>query len=143
MAKEKNRLVVGSAEWADSIPEWLLEEVRAERLILGMCSIRKELAPEDAVGEAETAVYLMTASFRQPLSSEHTNIYVYLTAKLMKRKNGEDKPLDPMLEEALTRGLTDGEKDELRDLKRMIYDKRGGEIDSPILNMLKAMKKAA
>ena len=35
----KNRLVVGDMSWADVIPEWLLDEIKAERLIYGLAGI--------------------------------------------------------------------------------------------------------
>ena len=137
MKKQKqNRLVVGSLAWADTIPEWLLNEVKAERMLLGLGSI---INPEiEKVGDAETIVYLMTASLRQPLSREHTEIYVYLTAKLMKKRDKE--VTEEIMNKKLEQGLTDYETQELKKLKQMLYEKRGGDIDNPLLNMLRSFK---
>ncbi|HOO49954.1 MAG TPA: hypothetical protein PLK94_01550 [Alphaproteobacteria bacterium] len=136
MKKDKNRLVVGSRAWADTIPEWLLEEIKAERLMLGMASI---INPEaEKVGDAEVCAYLMTASLEAPLGSDYTSIYVYLTAKLMERQ-GKDIP--DFAAEQLKRGLSSYEEMELRDLRYTIYQKRGGDIDTPILNVLRELKK--
>ena len=135
MKKEKNRLVVGSRAWADSLPEWLLDEIRAERLIYGMGSLINPDCPK--IGDAEVCAYLFTAGLVQPLDSEQANIYIYLTAKLIDRK-GRD--LDPDFKEALERGLNSDEERELEQLKSMIYSKRGGEIDAPMLNMMRAFK---
>lgn len=51
------------------------------------------------------------------------------------------KEIPDFMKEALEKGLTDYEKRELESLRSMIYDKRGGEIEHPVLNMLRGMKK--
>lgn len=134
MPKQKeNRLVVGDATWADIIPEWLLNEVKAERMIYGLTSLMNGGRPK--VGDAEVAVYLMTGSLRQPLSSEHTNIYMYLTTRLFK-KRGKEVP------EGIRKDkLTEWEQHEFEELKDMIYQKRGGEIHHPVLDALRGLKK--
>ena len=35
----RNKLVVANRGWAETIPEWLLDEVRAERLVYGLADI--------------------------------------------------------------------------------------------------------
>lgn len=133
---KKNRIIVGSRDSLDIIPSWLLEEVKAERLIYGMGSL---INPEcQKVGDAEVCVYLMTASLNAPMSHNYSNIYIYLSVNLMKRK-GMEIPSD--FKEHLERGLSIDEERELDELRSMIYHKRGGEIDTPILNMLRAFKK--
>ena len=136
MAKEKeNRLVVGDAAWADTIPEWLLEEVKAERMIYGLACLMDGARAK--VGDAEVTVYLMTASHRGSLSSEHTNIYMYLVTQLFK-KDGKEVPEDIRKEK-----LTEWEEHELQELRDMIYDKRGGEIHHPVLDAMRVLKKEA
>src|SRR5664280_3150347 len=87
--KNKNRLVVADAGWAQDLPEWLLEEIRIERLTLAMAALTHEMADHEKVGDAEMVAYLMTASLRAPLIREDAEIYIYLTAKLMQRKGKE------------------------------------------------------
>jgi hypothetical protein len=132
----KNRLVVGDASWADMIPDWLLEEIKSERLIFGLAGIANPEAPK--VGDAEVAAYLMTASMRAPMPGEYVEVYVYLTARLMKRQG---KELPDFMAEKLERGLTQYEERTLEDLKSDIYRKRGGEIDTPLLNVMRTFKK--
>ncbi len=132
----KNRLVVGDASWADIIPEWLLEEIKHERIIHGLAGIARSDAPK--VGDAEIAAYLMTASMRGPIPSEYVEIYVFLTARLI-QKRGQKLP--DFMTEKLERGLTQYEEHTLNDLKSDIYRKRGGEIDTPLLNVMRAFKK--
>lgn len=134
MAKQKeNRLVVGDRTWVGAIPEWLLDEVKAERMVYGLASMMNGGRPQ--VGDAEVAVYLMTASMRQRLSSEHTNIYMYLLTRLFAKKE-KGVPEDIRREE-----LTDWEEHEFRELKDMIYHTRGGEISHPLFDALKQLKK--
>ena len=132
----KNRLVVGDASWADIIPDWLLEEIKHERIIYGLAGIANPEAPK--VGDAEVAAYLMTASMRAPMPGEYVEVYIYLTARLMKRQG---KELPDFMAEKLERGLTQYEEYTLKDLKSDIYRKRGGEIDTPLLNVMRAFKK--
>ena len=137
MKKEKkNRFIVGDIGWASSIPPWLLEEIKEERMVYGLASIMKPDFPK--VGIAELVAFLMTSALRAPLDSEHAEIYIYLTAKLMKKRG---KKLEDFMEKKLTNGLTDQEARYLRELESMIYDKRGGEINHPVLNMLRGMNK--
>jgi len=132
----KNRLVVGDASWADMIPDWLLEEIKHERIIYGLAEIANPDAPK--VGDAEIAAYLMTASMRGPMPSEYVEIYVFLTASLLKRRG---QKLEGFMAEKLERGLTQYEEYTLNDLRSDIYRKRGGEIDTPLLNVMREFKK--
>jgi len=130
---KENRLVVGSASWADTIPEWLLEEVKAERMINGLISLMK--GGEHKVGDAEVCVYLLTASLASPMSSEFTQIYLYTATKLM-TKRGMQVPEDVRVNE-----LSEYETQELNDLKRRIYTSRGGDISHPLFEALKHLKR--
>ena len=133
----KNRLVVGDASWADTIPKWILDEVAAERMFLGMASILNSEA--EKVGDAEVVAYLMPATMRAPMDRDYANIYLYLTGKLILAK-GRDLPQD--LREHVDRGLSRDEERCLRELRADIYRARGGEIDNPLLNAMRDLRKA-
>lgn len=134
----ENRLVVGDAGWAESLPDWLLEAIKMERLALGLVDLTCEDAPK--VGDAEICAYLYTASLHAPMSAALSQVYFYVGAKMM-RKLKPDAELSPMMVEALERGLTDYEERELRELRETIYRKRGGEISHPILDAMRTLKK--
>lgn len=139
MKPKQNRLVVGDASWADMIPKWLLDEIGNERMLMGLVGIMKsDLAPSDRVGDAEMCAYLMTASMRAPMPYQYTEIYVWLTARVMERTG---KELPDFLEAKLKRGLTQDEERELRELRSQIYRSRGGEISHPLLDVLREMKR--
>ena len=129
-----NRLVVADAGWAETIPDWLLEEVRTERMIMGLAGIMKP-EMEGEVGDAEVCVYLYTASLRAPMSQAHTEIYLNLASKLMERR-GIAVPDD-------IRGhdLRPAEVDELRELRRELWRARGGRISSPLLDAMRDLSK--
>ena len=90
------------------------------------------------VGFAEIAAYLMTASMRGPLNSEHTNIYVYCCARVFERKG---KKLTEDMQEVLKLGLTKGEEYYYNELVDNIYRARGGEIKNPLIEVMKTLKK--
>jgi len=139
MKKQNNPtpLVVGDLSWADTIPDWLLNEIKAERMAYGLAKIMDKDVPK--VGNAEVCAYLMTSSLRAPLRYEYTEIYIYLTAKVMQKR---DTQLEPLFKEKLDKGLTDWEQRELDELKSDIYSKRGGEVNHPLLNIMRDFKKA-
>ena len=138
MKTKENRLVVGSMVWSDTIPDWLLKEVEAERMIYGLAGIiGKGPEAEGEVGDAEVCVYLYTASLAAPMDSEMTKIYLYLTTKFMQKRK-TTVPKDIRVEE-----LTRYEQSELSRLKRQLYSKRGGEINHPLFSMMKQLKKEA
>ncbi len=131
---KENKLVVGSKTWADVIPEWLLEEIQYERVTLGLINL---INPDSQkVGDAEVIAYLMTASLLTPLPSELTEIYTFLTAKMMSKKG---KNMDQFLQDKLERGLSEYERTELERLRNTIYKQRGGDISHPLLDVLREM----
>jgi hypothetical protein len=138
--KNKNRLVVADAGWAQDLPEWLLEEIRIERLTLAMAALTHEMSDHEKVGDAEMVAYLMTASLRAPLIREDAEIYIYLSAKLMQRKG---KELENFMRAKLEQGLSDDENRQLTHLKTEIFRQRGGDIESPLLKVLRELKKSA
>lgn len=136
--QEKNRLVVADAGWAQDLPDWLLEEIAAERLVLGMTALTREMADHEKVGNAEMVAYFMTASLRAPLSHEEADIYVCLAAQVMQKKG---KELTDFMQTKLEQGLSEDENWKLTRMKTEIYRKRGGNIESPLLKILGEFKK--
>ena len=133
---KKNKLIVANLGWSETIPEWLLEEVRAERLILGLAGIYKDLEDWQKVGDTEVLIYLYTESLTQPLSKEHFNLYLYLFNKIMRRR-GIEIPEDLKFSRELDRY----EQHILRELKYMIYNRRGRDIEHPLLNAMRELKR--
>jgi len=134
-SKKENRLVVSSGGWADTLPNWLLDEIRHERIMLGIISTAATLTTIEKVGDAEVLAFLMTASLAAPPSRNHTEIYCYLATHLM-QKQGKTIPADIRKTE-----LSADQQRDLDKLKSMIYDKRGGDIHHPIFELLQTLRK--
>ena len=131
-----NRLVVADAGWAESIPDWLKQEVKKERLVSGFIDV---LDKEEEVGDAEVCVYLYTASLRQPLSSRLTNVQLHISGKLMKKRG---TILPPFLEKHASTELAEDEKRELQKLRQKLYRARGGKINHPVFDVLKQLNQS-
>ncbi len=132
---KENKLIVADAGWAETLPEWLLDEIKAERMTIGLARmIKPEIEP---VGDAEVLAYLYTASLRAPMTHELSQIYFYLSGKLVKRS--EEREMPDFIREKLKQGLTEDEERELADLRRMIFEKRGGEVSHPLFDALRAI----
>ena len=134
----ENKLVVADSGWGKSIPEWIKEAIRDERIVSGMINVMDK--KEEKVGDAEVLAYLMTLSLRKPLHHNTSQIYFYLGGKVMKKKNIEGLP--DFMEEKLKQGLNSDEERELDRLSRDIYKARGGEISHPLFDLLKQLKKS-
>lgn len=133
---KENRLIVGSAQWAETIPEWILDEIRTERMVLGLAGITN---PDiQKVGNAEVVAYLYTAGLAGPLHHDTAELYIYLVSKLSKAKG---KTLEDFMEEKLKNGLRPDEELELNHLTSMIFQKRGGNIRHPLLDSMRSLKK--
>lgn len=137
----ENRLVVAPGGWAETIPDWLKKEVEFERLTLGLAGNIAELRgqPIREVGDAEACLYLYTLSLSAPMGYHLGQAYIYLTAKLTKRRNPSTVP--DFAEKKLKAGLTPDEQRELTELKRELYRARGGEIHSPLLDAMRQLGK--
>ena len=134
--QKPNRLIVADSGWAETIPEWILKEIEAERMINGMVNIAgNNLEDWEMVGNAEVVAYLYTHSLRASMSSEFTKIYLYLTTKLMKDKKGVDIPSD-----INTKKLTEQEESVLKILRQDIARVRG-KINHPLFDILNELKK--
>jgi hypothetical protein len=102
--------------WGDSIPEWLKQAITLERLMMNIAALKGE---EITGTDAEACVYLMTVSLTQPMDSDWTQIYLYVSTQVARRHKKVDGPADIAID-----SLRD---DQLRDLKRLkdwLYQQR-------------------
>ena len=136
--KKNTPLIVADTAWAESLPEWLKNEISSERMLLGLLDqvSKKTLTPEEQIGDAEVVAYLMTASYVAPMDHEFANIYLFVTARLMKKVKGIDIPKEMKVDK-----LTSDEERKLKDLKLFIWNSRGGKFKNPVFDMLKSIKK--
>jgi len=129
MKNQKNTpIIVANTEW--TLPENLIKWVKEERMINGLIEMTTPLSPEESVGYAEVVAYLNPATSKSVLPSRVTKIYLYCVTQVMKRHK-IDVP-----EEIAVNELTDYETKELNDLKKWLYQSRGGKEKNPIINAL-------
>lgn len=136
----ENRLVVADRGWAETAPEWLLNEIKAERMVQGFCDVMGK--GEETVGDAEVCLYLYTANLKGPINRDLGEVYIYLSSKLVKRRKPKTK-LEPFMEEKLKQGLNPDEEREYLKLKRNLYRIRGGRVKSPLFDALRELNKKA
>ena len=134
---DKNRLVVANIGWAETIPDWLMNEVKSERMVEGLLGL-VDKGNDGMVGLAEVCVYLYTEALTQPLGYHRTQVYLWVTGKVIEKTKGE---VPDFVKEVLDKGLGPDEARELGELRRTLYRKRGGAIRSPLFDALKALKK--
>lgn len=133
-------LVVARGGWGDTVPEWLKLEIESERMLSGFAALRDEGKDNIAnkVGDAEVLAYLMTLAPSRKLTSEATNIYLYLARKVMKAC----EQLEEVPEDIRVKALTGDEERELSDLRWSIYKARGGDLNHPVIEALTKLKKS-
>jgi len=136
--KKNTPLIVADTAWAESLPEWLKNEISSERMLLGLLDqvSKKTLTPEEQIGDAEVVAYLMTASYVAPMDRDFANIYLFTTGRLMKKVKNIDMPQDIKVDK-----LTSDEERKLKDLKLFIWNSRGGKFKNPVFDMLESIKK--
>ena len=136
--KKNTPLIVADTAWAESLPEWLKNEISSERMLLGLLDqvSKKTLTPEEQIGDAEVVAYLMTASYVAPMDRDFANIYLFTTGRLMKKVKNIDMPQDIKVDK-----LTSDEERKLKDLKLFIWNSRGGKFKHPIIDILDSIKK--
>ena len=121
-------IVVANTEWP--LPDNLIQDVKVERMITSLLELGGvDLDYKDLVGDAEVVAYLMPATNRAPLRSQETEIYCYCVKRVMKKK-GVDFPEGKD-------ALDDYQMNRLNELKKFIFESRGGKERNQVINALK------
>ena len=130
--KEKSNtpIVVANTQW--DLPETLVKDVKAERMINSLIDIASggKLDYKDLVGDAEVVAYLNPATSAYPLRSDISEIYLYCFTRMMKKK-GVEVPKECEVNE-----LSGYQMERLDQFKKWIFNSRGGKESNPIINAL-------
>ena len=109
-------IIVWPSPWQDTLPEWIKPAITMERLIENM----KALKGETPTGtDAEVLAYMYPRSLEAPLDSDWTQIYLYVSTKVMSRHKETEIPADIKVEL-----LSDYQMQRLKELKDWIYEER-------------------
>ncbi len=113
-------IIVFPGGWGDTLPDWLKTAITLERLIMNMRVIKGE---EMTSTDAEACAYLFTASLTFPLSSDWTQIYLYIATKVYEKQRTPQSGVT-MPEDIQVESLNRNQEDDLNRLKRWIYERR-------------------
>ena len=109
-------IIVWPGGWLDTLPEWIRPAITMERLIENM----KALKGERPTGtDAEVLAYMYPRSLEAPLDRDWTQIYLYVSTKVMSQHRKTETPGDIKVEL-----LSDYQMQHLKELKDWIYEER-------------------
>lgn len=113
-------IIVFPGGWGDTLPDWIKPAITMERLIENM----KALKGEEMTGtDAEACAYLYTTCLTQPISSDWTQIYLYIAGKTYEKWRTKDSGVS-MPEDIRVESLTDYQLQLLDRLKAFIHQQR-------------------
>jgi putative heme iron utilization protein len=109
-------IIVWPSGWQDTLPEWIKPAITMERLIENMKALKGE---RPTATDAEVLAYMYPRSLEAPLDSDWTQIYLYVSTKVMSRHKETEIPADIKVEL-----LSDYQMQRLKELKDWIYEER-------------------
>lgn len=109
-------IIVWPSAWQDTMPEWLKPAITMERLIENMKALKGE---GPTATDAEVLAYMYPRTMEAPLDSDWTQIYLYVSTKVMSRHKQAEIPDDIKVE-----SLSDYQMWHLKELKDWIYERR-------------------
>jgi hypothetical protein len=109
-------IIVWPSPWQDTMPEWIKPAVTVERLLMSMTALK---ASEMTATDAEVLAYMYPLSLEHPMSTDWSEIYLYISAKVIARHKQTEVPEDIKVET-----LNEYQMSLLRDLKRWLYEQR-------------------
>jgi hypothetical protein len=113
-------IIVMPGGWGDTLPEWIKEAITLERLIGNVEALK---TGRMTATDAESVAYIYTACLEAPIGHDWTEIYIYLTRKVMERHQPHGKDFN-FPEDMKVEKLTRNQQDDLDQLKAWIYDRR-------------------
>ena len=112
--------IVYPGGWEDTIPDWLRNNVKLERLVECMKSHKGE---EPTGTDSEAVIYLYTACLCFPFDHDWTEIYLYLGRKVYERWRTPDSGVT-FPDDIKVESLRPEQERDLKRLKDFIYEQR-------------------
>jgi len=107
---------VWPSPWQDTLPDWIKPAIIMERLAEHMKIFNGD---RPAGTDAEVLAYMYPRTMEDPLDTNWTEIYLYVTARVMSQHQQTEVPMDIKVE-----SLRDDQIRDLRYLKEWIYQRR-------------------
>jgi len=109
-------IIVYPSGWQDTMPDWIKPTITMERLIENMKALKGETP---TATDAEVLAYMYPRSLEAPLDSDWTQIYLYISSKVVARHKETEIPEDIKVD-----SLNDYQAGLLQHLKDWIYEHR-------------------
>jgi len=109
-------IIVYPSGWEDTLPDWIKPAITMERLIENMKALKGETP---TATDAEVLAYMYPRSLEAPLDSDWTQIYLYISSRVVSRHKETEVPEDIKVD-----SLNDYQAGLLRHLKDWIYEHR-------------------
>ncbi|MBA7605054.1 hypothetical protein ES703_12182 [subsurface metagenome] len=109
-------IIVYPSPWQDTMPDWIKPAITMERLIENMKALKGE---QPTATDAEVLAYMYPRSLEASLGSDWTQIYLYISSRVVARHKETEIPEDIKVE-----SLNDYQAGLLRHLKDWIYEHR-------------------
>jgi hypothetical protein len=109
-------IIVWPGGWLDTLPDWIKPAITMERLIENMKALKGETP---TATEAEVLAYMYPRTMEAALDSDWTQIYLYISARVISRHRKTEIPEDIKVE-----SLNDYQMKLLKELKDWIYERR-------------------
>lgn len=109
-------IIVWPSPWQDTLPEWIKPAITMERLIENMKALKGEAL---TATDAEVLAYMYPLSLEHPLDRDWTQIYLYISTKVIPRHKHTEVPEDIKVE-----SLDNYQMQRLKGLRDWIYERR-------------------
>lgn len=109
-------IIVWPGGWADTLPDWIKEQITLERLAQNMKALKGE---KITATDAEVCAYLYVRSLESPMDHDWTQIYLCIAGKVTARGKNAQIPDGIKVD-----SLSGDQMRDLQELKDWIYKQR-------------------
>lgn len=113
-------IIVYPGGWGEDLPQWLKAQITLERIVM---NIEARKTGKMTGTDAEACAYLFAVSLSRPISSDWTQIYLYVASKVYERKP-DKAPGSTMPKDIRVNQLNRSQMQDLDRLKDWIYERR-------------------
>ena len=113
-------LIVFETSWADTIPDWVRQEIKLHRMLQQMRAL-KVPKDEKRATDIETMAYMMPCTMIAPMGRDWTEIYLWLAHKCMVDAGRPPEHIKGAAEIA-PKELNEDQKRQLGDLQRWLWE---------------------
>lgn len=117
-------IIVFPGDWQDTVPKWLRQQIELDRMTQVMEAAKAGKRPDQAT-DAEALAYLSTVINIYPFPHDWTNIYLWLSRRVLE-KSGQGEKAIAIAKELAPKELSVGEQEDLGRFKEWLWTRRLG-----------------